>query len=177
MDITNLINNNIVEIVKDGSYICVSLPKDDCEKIQAMTKNFDTHLTILMRFYEEECIVSAYPWPTQNLEPLPDKIKSHERSSLLNSIKVFEVFADFDLVRYLEDKKPSKDPLDYSLDASDEDDYYKDKNSHWERRLFNEPCVATAFFKIKYSEGKSFRNCFESIRSVLIGNCLTKRAA
>lgn len=181
MNITNLIRDNIVKIIKDASYVCASICvgaeiDHTNEKFQAMTNSFDTHLTIWLRNYENETIVSVYPWPTMEGDidddnpngqvtkrsidklPVPYYFNQTELQNLLDKMKVYNVPADLDLLNWISKSKETDD-------------------------LFRMPGgvpstkVPTAFFKIKYSEGKSFRDCFESIRSVVIGNCLTKRAA
>lgn len=155
MNIETLIKNEIVKIIEDASYICVTSWADadryhTTQKLQVMTNSFDTHLTILLRNYKGETIVSAYPWPiTEGYESnLPFRSDSLD---YLDEMKVYLVPADLDLRKWMGDSH--RDSFDRKTK------------------------VSTAFFKIKYEYGITYRNCFESIRSVIIGNCLTKRAA
>lgn len=166
MNIQTLIKNEIVKIIEDGSYICATGWKDSTtEKVQAMTGSFDTHLTILLRNYKDETVVSVYPWPVEfdnsenpggqvlknKIDKLPvPRFYNHAATDLLNDSKVYIVPADLDLISWI--SSDAAHPLCSTT-----------KN------------IPTAFFKIKYSEGKSFRDCFESIRSVLIGNCLVSQ--
>lgn len=157
MNIETLIKNEIVKIIEDASYICVTSWADadryhTTQKLQVMTNSFDTHLTILLRNYKGETIVSAYPWPTME-EDSNDKLPFHSDSldDVLDEMKVYLVPADLDLRKWMGDSH--RDSFDRKTK------------------------VSTAFFKIKYEYGITYRNCFESIRSVIIGNCLTKRAA
>lgn len=163
VDIKTLIKKEIVKIIEDGSYICASGWTDanrDCttEKFQAMTNSFDTHLTILLRNYKDETVVSVYPWPKDNIDkiPIPYDFNKTQLKYLLDKMKVYIVPADLDLPNWISHSR----------------------NSNGRFFIDGEPqeTVPTAFFKIKYNEGNSFRNCFESIRSVLIGNCLSKAA-
>lgn len=175
-NINKLIKDEIVKIIESGSYICVSnhgeIDRWTYEKFQAMTNSFDTHLTILTRnHYANETVVSVYPWPVKQGDcfnnespsgqvtkisidtlPIPYTFNSRLLPTLLDEMKVYRVPHDLDVLKWI--------------------------SSSSERiNSFKEAVVPTAFFKIKHSDGKSFRDCFESIRSVLIGNCLISRAA
>lgn len=157
MNIESLIQDNVIKIIKEGGYNCVEKLCEDenlTKKLLAMTSDFDTHLSILLRHYESHCVVSAYPWFENDIHFLGrgEELGHKECLSRLDHKMIFNVVADFDIIDHFR----SRD--DYSI-------VYRDAVN-----------VPTAFFKITYNEGETYRACFNNLRNAIVGRLLAKTA-
>lgn len=157
MNVESLIHDNIVKIIKEGGYNCAEKLCEDenlTKKLLAMTSDFDTHLSILLRHYESHCVVSAYPWLENDIRFLGrgEELGLKECFRCLDHKQIFNVVADFDIIYHLRSRH------DYSI-------VYRDAVN-----------VPTAFFKITYNEGKTYRTCFDNLRNAIIGRLLAKTA-
>jgi len=167
MKVQNIIQNNIVKIIKDAGYNPV-INHDDSDKLHilCMTTDYDVHLQIMINHYAHETVVSAWSWFEEEQD-----FKKWEKNIWGEILKGWKKY----VLKVSPKSFDIKDHMEKKIYGYDDDDDEDEDDEREKRDNTPDDEEVTAFFRIRHDKGETYRNCFDEIRAAIVRDVLAPR--